>query len=75
MDRKNKHCRRPEDHQSTGVFGEDERFSHEVEFGTPETHCSRLPSRKTLIRQYACFTKAVPKAYVHNPTKSRGEPL
>ena len=30
MDRKNKDCRRPEDHHSTGGLGEDERFSGEL---------------------------------------------
>lgn len=30
MDRKNKHCRRPEDHPSTGGLEEDKWFSVEV---------------------------------------------
>lgn len=46
-----------------------------VEFGTPETPCSRLPSRQTLIRQWDGFPKAVPEAHVHNPAKNWGEPL
>lgn len=52
MDRKNKHCRRPEEHHSTDGFGGTRSLvGRYMELGTPETHCSLLPSRQTLIRQ------------------------